>query len=115
MELTIALIISIISVVITVSTFVLNRKDKAVNDTKDSVKTTTNQQSNQQLIEYRLSQVEKKLDKIIDILDNYDREIDERIEKTMKEHIRLYLIHWLFLILHEEMILKNQNFLDFLN
>lgn len=90
MELTIALIISIISVVITVSTFVLNRKDKAVNDTKDSVKTTTNQQSNQQLIEYRLSQVEKKLDKIIDILDNYDREIDERIEKTMKEHIRLY-------------------------
>ena len=86
MELTIALIISIISVVITVSTFVLNRKDKAVNDTKDSAKTTTNQQ----LIEYRLTQVEKKLDKIIDILDSYDKEIDERVEKAIQDHIRLY-------------------------
>lgn len=86
MELTGALIISIISVVITVSNFVLNRKDKAVNDTKDTVKTTTNQQ----LIEYRLTQVEKKLDKIIDILDNYEKEIDERVNNAIMNHIKLY-------------------------
>lgn len=86
MELTGALIISIISVVITVSNFVLNRKDKAVNDTKDSVKESTNQQ----LIEYRLTQVEKKLDKIIDILDNYEKEIDERINNAIMNHIKVY-------------------------
>lgn len=86
MELTIALAISIISVVMTISSFVLNRKDKAVSDTKDTAK----ESSNQQLIDYRLTQVEKKLDKIIDILDSYETEIDDRIDKALLNHIQIY-------------------------
>lgn len=86
MELTIALAISIISVVMTISSFVLSRKDKAVNDTKDTAK----ESSNQQLIDYRLTQVEKKLDKIIDILDSYETEIDDRIDKALLNHIQIY-------------------------
>ena len=86
MELTIALAISILSVVITVANFVLNRKDKAVNETKESAK----ESSNQQLIDYRLTQVEKKLDKIIEILDSYDKEIDERVKLAMEIHIKEY-------------------------
>ena len=82
----IALAISILSVIITVSNFVLNRKDKAVKDTKDESK----ESANQQLIDYRLTQVEKKLDKILDILDSYDKEIDERVNKAMEDHIKLY-------------------------
>lgn len=86
MEITIALAISIISVVITVLNFVFNRKDKAIKDTKDGAKESTNQV----LIDYRLTQVEKKLDKILDILDSYDKEIDERVSKALNEHIKIY-------------------------
>lgn len=86
MELTIALTISILSVVITVANFVLNRKDKAVKDTKEQDQESTNQK----LIDYRLEQVEKKLDRVLDILDSYDKEIDERVDKAMELHIRLY-------------------------
>lgn len=84
--LTIALALSILSTVITVSNFVLARKDKAVKDTKETVEET----SDQKLIDYRLTQVEKKLDKILDILDNYDKEIDERVNNALEQHIKLY-------------------------
>ena len=86
MELTIALAISIISCVIAVSSFVLNRKDKAIKDKEELDK----ESSNQQLIDYRLGQVEKKLDKILDILDSYEVEIDNRIEKALDNHVKMY-------------------------
>lgn len=86
MELTIALALSILSSVIAVSNFVLSRKDKAVKDTQDNAK----EHTNQELIDYRLTQVEKKLDKILDILDSYDKEIDERVNKAMEEHLKIY-------------------------
>lgn len=86
MELTLALTISILSVVITVANFVLNRKDKAVKDTKEQ----DEESSNQKLIDYRLEQVEKKLDRVLDILDRYDKEIDERVDKAMQQHIKIY-------------------------
>ena len=86
MELTIALAISILSTIITVSNFVINRKDKAIKDTKEN----DEESSNQKLIDYRLTQVEKKLDKILDILDSYDKEMDIRIKKALEEHLKLY-------------------------
>lgn len=86
MELTLALALSILGSVIAVSTFALNRKDKAVKDREEQDKENTNQQ----LIDYRLTQVEKKLDKILDILDSYDKEIDIRVEKALEQHIKLY-------------------------
>lgn len=86
MELTIALVITILNAVLGVTNFVVSRKDKAVKDTKESGK----ESSNQQLIDYRLTQVEKKLDKILDILDKYDTEIDKRIEKAMNQHVEIY-------------------------
>ena len=79
-------VLSILASVIAVSTFVLNRKDKAVKDTKEI----DEESSNQKLIDYRLTQVEKKLDKILDILDSYDKEIDVRVDKAMEQHIKLY-------------------------
>lgn len=86
MEITIALALSILGSVISVSNFVLTRKDKAVKDTKE----TDEETSNQKLIDYRLTQVEKKLDKIINILDNYDKEIDARVEKALEQHVAVY-------------------------
>lgn len=81
MELTIALAISIISVVITVINFSLNRKDKAVKDAKDL---------NIGLIEYRLNELDKNVQKILDKLDNYESEIDVRIEKALEVHVKEY-------------------------
>ena len=79
-------VLSILASVIAVATFVLNRKDKAVKDTKEL----DEESGNQKLIDYRLTQVEKKLDKILDILDSYDKEIDIRVEKAMEQHVKMY-------------------------
>lgn len=82
----IAVALSILGAVISVSSFALSRKDKAIDDTKEAKE----ESSNQKLIDYRLTQVEKKLDKILDILDSYEKEIDNRVEKALEQHIKLY-------------------------
>lgn len=83
MELTIALAISIISVVITVLNFVLSRKDKSNKDIQEEQK----QFSKHDLIEYRLDKIEKQLEKILNKLDTFDKEIDEKINIAMKHHV----------------------------
>lgn len=79
--LTIALALSILSTVITVSNFVLSRKDKAVKDAKES---------NQQLIEYQLNELKQDVKSIIAKLDKYDKEFDDRIDKALELHLQLY-------------------------
>lgn len=81
MELTIAVVISILGAVISVSNFVLSRKDKAVKDAKET---------NMELINYRLNELDKNVQKILDKLDNYENEIDNRIDKAMEQHIKIY-------------------------
>ena len=86
MELTVALAISIISVVITVANFALNRKDKAVKDKEEQDK----ESGNQMLIDYRLNKVEEKLDKILNILDGYDEVVKKQVDDAIKHHIEIY-------------------------
>lgn len=81
MELTIAVAISIISVIITVLNFAFSRKEKAVKDAKET---------NMALINYRLDELDKNVQKILDKLDSYDKEVDDRIEKAINEHIKIY-------------------------
>lgn len=83
MELTVALAISIISVVITVLNFAQSRKDKSNKDVQEEQK----QFSKHDLIEYRLDKIEKQLEKILNKLDTFDKEIDEKIRIAMKHHI----------------------------
>lgn len=86
MELTIALLISIIGCVLSVTTFALNRKDKSNKDVKEEQK----EFSKHDLIEYRLGKIEQNIEKILNKLDSYDKEIDERVEKAIKQHISIY-------------------------
>ena len=79
MEITIA--ISIISVVIAISSFVLGRKDKAVKDAKEN---------NLELINYRLDKLDENVQKILDKLDTFDSEVDDKIQKAMEHHIKEY-------------------------
>lgn len=81
MEITIAL--TILNAVICVSNFVLGRKDKAVKETKQDAK-------EQGLISYRLEQVEIKLNKVLDILDDYDNVTKKIVEEEMEKHILKY-------------------------
>lgn len=81
-----ALAISILGVVISVSSFVLSRKDKSNKDIKEEQK----QFDKHNLIEYRLNNIDKQLEKILSKLDFYDKEIDERVEKALKNHILQY-------------------------
>lgn len=90
MELTIALALSILSSVIAVSSFVLSRKDKAVKDTKEEDKEKIWDAADKKLIEYKLEQLEKKLDKILEKLDTYDKEIEETVNKALEEHVKIY-------------------------
>lgn len=81
MEITIALALSILGSVISVSSFVLTRRDKAVKDAKET---------NMELINYRLNELDKNVQKILDKLDNYESEIDNRIDKAMEQHLKMY-------------------------
>ena len=83
MELTIALVLSILGSVISVCNFALNRKDKSNKDTQnDSYKWG--------MIDTQIKQILNKLDKIDSKLDNYDKEIDERINIALEHHIKEY-------------------------
>ena len=79
MEITI--IISIVSITIAIATFVLNRKDKAVKEAKET---------NLELINYRLNELDKNVQKILDKLDVFDSEVDDKIQKAIKQHIEFY-------------------------
>lgn len=83
---TVALVISILGIALNVFNFYYARKKDTITNVKEHDK----ESSNQQLIDYRLTQVEKKLDKILDMLDNYDKEIDIRVEKALEHHVEIY-------------------------
>ena len=65
MELTIALALSILGSVISVCSFVLNRKDKSNKDIKEEQK----QFDKNNLIEYRLTKIEQNIEKILNKLE----------------------------------------------
>jgi peptidoglycan hydrolase CwlO-like protein len=75
--------VSIGAVVISLIALLLSRKDKSNDDTKeDGYKWGQ--------IEEKLSNIEKALAKIENKLDVYDKEIDERIDKKIHEHVEVY-------------------------
>ena len=81
MELTIALAITIINCVLGVITFATNRKKDAIQNTKEN---------HQELIEYQLKELKDGVKKILDKLDKFDKDVDDRIDKAMELHIQMY-------------------------
>lgn len=86
MELTVVLCISIISCVISVSGFVLNRKDKSNNEVKEEQK----EFSKHDLIEYRLQKIEQNIEKILNKLDTFDKEMKKEINLAIENHVAIY-------------------------
>lgn len=83
MELTIALVLSILGSVISVCSFVLSRKDKS---NKDSGETSYRQGQ----IDMQLKNILGKLEKIENKLDGYDNEIEIKINTALEHHLREY-------------------------
>lgn len=81
MELTIALAISIISVVITVINFAFGRKEKAIQSVKEN---------HQELIEYQVREIKEAIVQINQKLDKFNNDIENTIQKEMELHIKLY-------------------------
>lgn len=79
--LTIALALSILGTVISVTNFILSRKDKAIKDTKEN---------HQELIEYQLNELKQDVKSIIAKLDRYYKEFDDRIDEKIDLHVKLY-------------------------
>ena len=81
MELTLAYALGIGASIISIINFALTRKDKAVQDSKES---------NLSVITYRLDKLDENMQKILDKLDAYELEIDEKIDKALATHIAIY-------------------------
>lgn len=81
MELTLALAISILSVVITVANFVVNRKDKAIKDAKEI---------NMELIKYQLGELKDDVKAILSKIDGYEKETKSQIDEALQLHIKMY-------------------------
>lgn len=78
--------ISILSITICIATFVRNgNKDTKTDASKDAYKWGK--------LDAKLSNLEKQVDKILDKLDTFEVEIDTKIQKEMKNHIKQYHEH----------------------
>lgn len=76
-----SLILSIISILVVVTNFVLSILDRGRKSQKEN---------HQELIEYQLNELKADVKSIIAKLDKYDKEFDERIEKAIQLHIQIY-------------------------
>ena len=76
-------VISCISIVISIITFVKNgNKDVKADTSKDSYKWGQ--------LDAKLSNLEKQVDKILSKLDTFEIEVDTKIEKALDNHIKQY-------------------------
>ena len=77
----ISTIVSVGALAISGATFILSRRDKAVTETKET---------NMGLINFRLDQLDKNVQRILDKLETYEKETDEKIEKAIRQHEQVY-------------------------
>lgn len=76
-------VISCISIIISIITFIKNgNKDIKQDTSEDSYKWGR--------LDERLNNLEKQVNKILDKLDTFEVEIDTKIQKEMENHIKMY-------------------------
>lgn len=82
--------ISIISIIFVILTFFFNRN----NDTKKDIKEEKVEEKDTSykwgVVNEKLNNLERNVTKILEKLDSYDKELDEKIEKAIEKHERIY-------------------------
>ena len=76
-------IASLIAVIISILSFFFNRKDKSNSEVKEEA-------GEQSLIKFRLDLLDKKVDKILDKLEQQENETKAIIQEEMNKHILKY-------------------------
>lgn len=77
----ISLILSIISILVVVTNFILSILDRGKKAGKEN---------HQELIQYQIDEIKTDLKEIKDLLKKYDKEIDGRIDEKLEYHVKLY-------------------------
>lgn len=85
MELTIALALSILGAVISVSNFVTSRKDKAIQNAKEN---------HQALIEYQLNELKEDVKAILKKMDTYEKELTEKTKEIVRDEIEKHILEY---------------------
>lgn len=76
-------IISCVSIIISIITFIKNgKKDVKADTSKDSYKWGQ--------LDEKLNNLEKQVNKILDKLDTFELEVDTKIQKAIDQHIETY-------------------------
>ena len=82
--------LSILSAVFVILTFFFNRNNDTKKDSKDEKKDAETNSYKWGKWEEKLDNLTKQVDKILDKLDLYDKEFDEKIGKAIAEHERRF-------------------------
>ena len=76
-------VISCVSIIISIITFIKNgKKDVKADTSKDSYKWGQ--------LDEKLNNLEKQVNKILDKLDTFELEVDTKIQKAIEQHIETY-------------------------
>lgn len=86
----ISLAISIVTGIICVLTFFFNRNNDTKKDSKEQKEEAKTTQYKWGVMETKLDNLSKQVEKILDKLDFYDKEFEEKINKAITEHERRY-------------------------
>lgn len=74
-------LVSIGAVVLSLLTLVLTRIDKAKKDSKEN---------NLELLNYKVDELKEDMSELLSRFDKYETEIDDKIEKAINLHIKIY-------------------------
>ena len=82
--------LSILSAVFVILTFFFNRNNDTKKDSKDEKEEAETTSYKWGVVNEKLNNLEKNVNKILDKLDSYDKELDEKIEKAIAKHEHVY-------------------------
>lgn len=82
--------LSILTVVFCILTFFFNRNNDTKKDSKDEKEEEKDTSYKWGVVNEKLNNLEKNVNKILDKLDSYDKELDEKIEKAIAKHEHVY-------------------------
>lgn len=82
--------LSILSAIFVILTFFFNRNNDTKKDSKDEKEEEKDTSYKWGVVNEKLNNLEKNVNKILDKLDAYDKELDEKIEKAIAKHEHVY-------------------------
>ena len=82
--------LSILSAVFVILTFFFNRNNDTKKDSKDEKEEEKNEQYKWGVMDTKLDNLSKQVDKILDKLEFYDKEFEEKVKEAIAEHEKRY-------------------------